>query len=95
MALKVIAVYLVIVQVVTLMAMLLDKWYAVKGKWRISESILLSLAVMGGGIGLLMGMVLGHHKLSKVRFRVMGALSSTALLLLFTYFAFEGSLIWQ
>jgi uncharacterized membrane protein YsdA (DUF1294 family) len=95
MALKIIAVYLVTAQVVTLMAMLLDKWYAVKGKWRISESVLLSLAIVGGGIGLLMGMVLGHHKLSKVRFRVIGTLGSAVLLLIFTYFTFEGSLIFQ
>lgn len=95
MAIKVMAVYLVTIQVVTLMAMLLDKWYAVKRKWRIPENILLGFAVCGGGIGLLMGMVLGHHKLSKLRFRVIGALSSAVLLMLFTIFAFEGSLIWQ
>ena len=49
-----------------------DKGKAKKGAWRIPERVLLLLAVLGGSIGALLGMIIFHHK---------KRLSSSALLL--------------
>ena len=39
-----------------------DKRRARRGKWRIRESVLLSVAFFGGAVGALLGMKLFHHK---------------------------------
>ena len=39
-----------------------DKWKARRRKWRIPESLLLSVGVFGGALGALVGMNLFHHK---------------------------------
>ena len=46
----------------------LDKWKAVRGRWRIPESTLLLCAAAGGSIGALLGMKLFHHKVRKMKF---------------------------
>ena len=38
------------------------KWKAKKSKWRIRETALLGLAVLGGSIGAWLGMKVWHHK---------------------------------
>ena len=47
----------------------IDKWKAKKNRWRIPESILLLLAVLGGSIGALMGMKIWHHKTMHKKFK--------------------------
>ena len=47
----------------------IDKLKAKKGKWRISESTLLLLAVTGGSIGAWLGMKAWHHKTMHKKFR--------------------------
>lgn len=46
----------------------LDKWQAVRHKWRISEKTLLLLGLLGGGAGGWIGMHFFHHKTKKPRF---------------------------
>ena len=46
-----------------------DKWKAKQGKWRISETPLLMLAVAGGTIGALLGMQVWHHKTMHLKFK--------------------------
>jgi uncharacterized membrane protein YsdA (DUF1294 family) len=53
----------------------IDKLKAIKGKRRISENTLLIFALLGGGAGFSLAMVLFRHKLSKARFRIMAAVS--------------------
>ena len=48
----------------------LDKKKAEAGKWRVPERTLISLALIGGGIGALLGMLIFHHKTRKRKFRV-------------------------
>lgn len=45
-----------------------DKWLAVRQKSRISEKTLLVLAITGGSVGALLGMLLFRHKISKASF---------------------------
>jgi len=47
----------------------IDKWRAVHGRWRISETTLLMLAVIGGSIGALLGMKVWHHKTMHKKFK--------------------------
>lgn len=62
-----------------------DKWLAVRQKSRISEKMLLGLALTGGSIGSLTGMLFFRHKISKASFlwKFFGILM---LQLLFVYF---------
>ena len=45
------------------------KWKAKKSKWRVSETALLGLAVIGGSIGAWLGMKTWHHKTLHRKFR--------------------------
>ena len=45
-----------------------DKFCAVSGKWRIRESLFFSLGLMMGAPGILVGMQVAHHKVSKPSF---------------------------
>ena len=47
-----------------------DKGKAKKGAWRIPERVLLLLAVLGGSIGALLGMIIFHHKTKKPKFYI-------------------------
>lgn len=49
----------------------MDKHRAKTGQWRISERFLLGMALLGGGIGALAGMLVFHHKTRKPRFWVL------------------------
>lgn len=48
----------------------IDKWKAVHGKWRISEAMLLGLAVLGGSIGAWLGMMAWRHKTKHKMFQL-------------------------
>ena len=65
---KNIIIYLLIVNIVTFLSMGIDKYKAKKGKWRIQEKTLLTLVVLGGGIGGIAGMYVFRHKTQKSRF---------------------------
>ena len=75
-------------------SMLLDKSYAIKGKWRISENFLLMHAFLGGGIGMVLGMIIGKHKLSKPRFRWIGLFSILICLIILGYFIASDHIIY-
>lgn len=63
-------IYLIIINVVTFLAMWLDKRKAERGKWRTSEQTLFVLVLLGGGIGGIAGMYTFRHKTQKPRFVV-------------------------
>lgn len=48
----------------------IDKWRAVRHKWRISEKALLSISLFSGVFGSLLGMIVFHHKIRKWYFWV-------------------------
>ena len=66
--LKNVIIYLLIINIITFLAMLIDKKKAEYGKWRIKESTLLIFALIGGSIGEIIGMYTLHHKTRKIRF---------------------------
>lgn len=62
---------LVLWNAITFMLMAIDKYKAVRGKWRISESALLTAAFAMGGFGGLLGAIVFHHKTRKWKFRIL------------------------
>ena len=62
--------YLLAINVITFLAMWIDKRKAQKGSWRISEKALFTLVVLGGGVGGILGMYVFRHKTQKPRFVV-------------------------
>ena len=66
--LKNIIIYLLIINIIAFFAMFIDKKKAEKDRWRIKESTLLMLALVGGSIGAIIGMYAFHHKTQKPRF---------------------------
>lgn len=80
-------IYLLIINVIAFLAMWIDKRKAEKGKWRISETTLLLLGVLGGSIGGMIGMYTFRHKTKKKRFTIgMPAILVIEILLYFIYF---------
>ncbi len=62
--------YLAVINFITWIAYGLDKGRAKSGKWRIPERTLLLLALIGGSLGALAGMILFRHKTRKPKFFV-------------------------
>lgn len=65
---KNIVIYLILINFIAFLSMYIDKKKAIKEKWRIKESTLLMLALVGGSIGAIIGMYAFHHKTQKPRF---------------------------
>jgi len=61
----------------------IDKQKAIKHKRRISERTLISLGILGGAVGVIIGMVVWKHKLSKPKFTLF-----MPLLILFDWIVF-------
>ena len=67
--LHIVLIYIAVINVVTFFMYGIDKWKAKKSKWRIRETALLGLAVLGGSIGAWLGMRTWHHKTLHKKFR--------------------------
>ena len=61
--------YLLAVNIATFFLYGIDKYKAKKGRWRISEATLLTMAAIGGSIGAWAGMRLWHHKTMHKKFK--------------------------
>lgn len=68
--LSVVIIYIIVVNLITLLAMYIDKKKAQKSKRRIPEKTLFTLVFLGGGIGGTAGMYAFRHKTKKIRFVV-------------------------
>lgn len=62
--------YLIVINLVGIVLVFSDKKRAIKNKWRIKESTLLMVAMLGGSIGVKFGMNFFHHKTRKFKFGV-------------------------
>ena len=63
-----VAYFLVSINILAFIVYGIDKWRAAHGRWRIPESTLLGLAIIGGSIGALLGMKVWHHKTKHKKF---------------------------
>ena len=67
---KNILIYFLIINVIGFLAMGIDKLKAKKDWWRIPEGTLLMIAILGGGVGGILGMYTFRHKTKKMKFTV-------------------------
>ena len=57
------------VNVITFVVYGIDKLEAKKGKWRVPETTLLLLAIIGGSVGAWCGVKVWHHKTMHLKFK--------------------------
>ncbi|MEG0051333.1 MAG: DUF1294 domain-containing protein [Terrisporobacter sp.] len=81
---KILLIYFLIISILTFSLMYIDKHRAIKGEWRISESTLINLSILGGGLGSYMGMYLFKHKTKHPKFTI--GIPLTILFNVITYF---------
>ena len=67
---KVVLIYLLTVNALGFALMTVDKYKAKKNLWRIPESTLIGVALLGGSIGSLVGMYTVRHKTKHLKFTV-------------------------
>ncbi len=60
--------YLIGINILSFVIYGLDKYFAVKKVYRVSEYSLFILSIFGGGLGSLLGMKVFHHKTRKIVF---------------------------
>ena len=65
---KLILIYLLIINAAGFLFMLIDKYKARKKLWRIPEATLMSIAILGGSVGSLIGMYTVRHKTKHPKF---------------------------
>ena len=65
-----IIIYIIAINIIGFLAMGLDKIKAKKGAWRIPEQTLLTITLLGGGIGTIAGMYTFRHKTKKPQFTI-------------------------
>ncbi|QKG86017.1 DUF1294 domain-containing protein [Kroppenstedtia pulmonis] len=66
---KIIVVYISVVNIIGFLMMGQDKQRAVQGKWRIAEKTIFLTAAAGGAIGVWLGMKKFRHKTLQTSFR--------------------------
>lgn len=60
--------YLILVNIIAFITIYIDKKKAIKHKWRIKESTLFLLSIIGGSLGTLLGMYTFRHKTKHLKF---------------------------
>lgn len=63
-------IYSLLINIITFVVYGIDKWKAQRNRWRISEKMLLFLAIIGGSVGALAGMYTFHHKTLHKKFTI-------------------------
>ena len=64
----------------------IDKRAAKRKKWRIPERRLLTLGIIGGGIGGILGMIVFHHKTHRIYFTICYVVNIICWGIAFLYF---------
>lgn len=67
---KLVFIYLSVINALGFLLMLVDKWKARTNRWRIPEATLMTVAALGGSFGSLAGMYLVRHKTKHLKFTV-------------------------
>ena len=65
---KLVLIYLLIINAAGFLLMRIDKGKARKNRWRIPEATLMTVAALGGSAGALLGMYLFRHKTRHPKF---------------------------
>ena len=65
-----VSIYIILINLIAFVVFGIDKRKARKGQWRVPESILFILAIIGGSIGALLGMLAFRHKTKHRKFTI-------------------------
>ena len=60
--------YLFLINIIAFIIIYIDKQKAIKHKWRIRESTLFLISIIGGSLGTLIGMYTFRHKTKHIKF---------------------------
>lgn len=82
---KILLLYLLLINAAGFLLMLADKFKARKNLWRIPEATLMGIAALGGSIGVLSGMYTVRHKTKHLKFTLGVPLILTAQAMLVLY----------
>lgn len=82
-------IYYLIINIIAFLLYGMDKWKAKLGAWRIPEKTLLGIALLGGGLGALLGMQLFRHKTRHLSFRILVPLFLTLHLIIIILLEFS------
>ena len=63
-------IYFIAINIIGFIAMGWDKWKAQRGDWRTPEKTLMTICLLGGGIGTIAGMYTFRHKTKKLYFTI-------------------------
>ncbi len=63
-------IYLLLINFLGIASMASDKIRAMERRYRIPESVLLLISIIGGSIGSIAGMLLFRHKIRRAKFRI-------------------------
>ncbi|GAA0712256.1 hypothetical protein GCM10008904_25250 [Paraclostridium ghonii] len=89
---KIFNIYFLFISFVTFFLMYIDKQKAINHEWRIPESTLMTLSLIGGAIGTYIGMYTFRHKTRHTKFTV-GVPICIILNILFYYFLFNNNIL--
>lgn len=82
--------YLVVINIISFIAMGVDKKKAQARRYRISENTLMALSAIGGASGVMLGMIVFKHKTSKPKFYtgvpILYILNQIIIVIVFNYF---------
>jgi len=65
-----VSIYILLINLIAFVVFGIDKRKARKGQWRVPESTLFILAIIGGSIGALLGMLVFRHKTKHRKFTI-------------------------
>lgn len=78
--------YLIAINIVAFLLCYLDKRKAIHHKYRIPESFLITISLIGGCFGFIIGMHLFHHKTKKFKFKLVYLFCLIWLVVLYMYY---------
>ena len=78
--------YVLLINLLLFILMGIDKRAAKRKKWRIPERRLLTLGIIGGGIGGILGMLVFHHKTHRIYFTICYVVNIICWGIAFLYF---------
>ena len=67
---KIILILFLLFNIITFFTYGIDKYKAIRDKWRVPESTLIILALVGGSVGALLGMKVFRHKTKHPKFYI-------------------------
>ncbi|MBV1822154.1 DUF1294 domain-containing protein, partial [Bacteroidales bacterium MSK.15.36] len=85
--------YFILINLLGLLFMYIDKEKAKRSKWRIKESTLFSIAMLGGSIGAYIGMKTFRHKTKHAKFKYGIPIIILIQLLIFLYWGNNSVLV--